>query len=86
MLISTYLLIAISLIVMVPTAAFGTPAALPGGNFMVSVAGTAAGSIPHQIDLKVTQLPGGQLSEGTGFIVGPEDVVQVKQGENLIVS
>jgi hypothetical protein len=53
---------------------------------MVSVAGTAAGSIPHQIDLKITQLPGGQLSEVTGFIVGPEDVVQVKEGENLIVS
>jgi hypothetical protein len=53
---------------------------------MVSVAGTAVGSIPHQIDLKVTQLPGGQLSEVSGFIVGPEDVVQVKQDENLIVS
>jgi uncharacterized membrane protein YgcG len=71
---------------MVPSAALGTPAALQGGNFLVSVAGTAAGSIPHQIDLKVTQLPGGQLSEVTGFIVGPEDVVQVNQGENLIVS
>ena len=55
------------------------------GGFLVSVAGTAPGSIPHQIDLKVTQLPGGQLSEVTGFIVGPEDVIQVKQGENLIV-
>jgi hypothetical protein len=84
--ISTYLLIAILLVVMVPAAALGTPAAQQGGNFMVSVAGTAVGSIPHQIDLKVTQLPGGQLSEVTGFIVGPEDVVQVKQGENLIVS
>jgi hypothetical protein len=28
----------------------------------------------------------GQLSEVTNFIVGPEDVVQVRQGENLIVS
>jgi hypothetical protein len=74
------------LVVMVPAAALGTPAAQQGGNFMVSVAGTAVGSIPHQIDLKVTQLPGGQLSQVTGFIVGPEDVVQVKQGENLIVS
>jgi hypothetical protein len=76
----------IVLVVMVPTAALGTPAAQHGGNFMVAVAGTAVGSIPHQIDLKITQLPGGQLSEVTGFIVGPEDVVQVKQGENLIVS
>ncbi|HEU4448147.1 MAG TPA: hypothetical protein VFR94_25985 [Nitrososphaeraceae archaeon] len=42
--------------------------------------------IPHQIDLKITQLTGGQLSEVTGFIVGPEDVVQVKQGENIMVS
>lgn len=74
------------LVVIVPAAALGTPAAQQGGNFMVSVAGTAVGSIPHQIDLKVTQLPGGQLSQVTGFIVGPEDVVQVKQGENLIVS
>jgi hypothetical protein len=46
------------------------------GTFQVSVAGTAVGSIPHQIDLKVTQLPGGQLSEVTGFVVGPEDVIQ----------
>jgi len=72
---------------MVPAAALGTPAAQQsGGNFIVSVAGTAAGSIPHQIDLKVTQLPGGQLSEVTGFAISPEDVVQVKQGENIVVS
>jgi hypothetical protein len=31
-------------------------------------------------------LPGGQLSQVSGFVVGPEDVLQVKQGENLIVS
>jgi hypothetical protein len=84
--ISIYLLLVILLIVIVPAATLGTPVAQQGGNFMVSVAGTAVGSIPHQIDLKVTQLPGGQLSQVTGFIVGPEDVVQVKQGENLIVS
>ena len=81
-----YFLMVILLVVMIPAAALGTPAAQQGANFMVTVAGTAVGSIPHQIDLKVTQLPGGQLSEVTGFIVGPEDVVQVKQGENLIVS
>jgi hypothetical protein len=40
----------------------------------------------HEIDLKLTQLPGGQLSEVSGFAVSPEDIVQVKQGENLIVS
>ena len=56
------------------------------GTFQVSVAGTAAGSIPHQIDLKITQLPGGQLSQVNGFVVGPEDVLQVKQGENILVS
>ena len=55
-------------------------------NFKVSVASTAAGSIPHEIDLKVTQVPGGQLSEVSGFVIGPEDVIQVKQGENLIIS
>ena len=75
------------LVVMVPAAALGTPAAQqPVGNFIVSVAGTAAGSIPHQIDFKATQLPGGQLSEVSGFAVSPEDVVQVKQGENIVVS
>jgi uncharacterized membrane protein YgcG len=63
-----------------------TNSAAQTGSFQVSVAGTAAGSIPHKIDLKVTQIPGGQLSEVSGFIVSPEDVVQVKQGENLIVS
>jgi hypothetical protein len=56
------------------------------GSFQLSVAGTAVGSVPRQIDLKVTQLPDGQLSQVSGFIVGPEDVLQVKQGENLIVS
>jgi hypothetical protein len=55
-------------------------------SFQVSVAGTSVGSTPHQVNLKVTQLPGGQLSEVSGFTVSPEDVVQVKQGENLIVS
>jgi hypothetical protein len=83
---SGYLLLVILLVVTVPAAALGTPAAQQGGNFMVSVAGTAVGSVPHQIDLKVTQLPGGQLSEVSSFVVGPEDVVQVKQGENLIVA
>ena len=73
-------------VAIVPAAALGTPTAQQSGNFNVSVAGTAVGSIPHQIDLKVTQLPGGQLSQVAGFIVSPEDVVQVKQGENLIVS
>ena len=53
---------------------------------MVSVAGTAVGSVPHQIDLKTTQFPGGQISQVTGFVVSPEDVVQVNQGENLLVA
>jgi hypothetical protein len=56
------------------------------GSFQLSVAGTAVGSVPRQIDLKVTQLPSGQLSQVSGFVIGPEDVLQVKQGENLIVS
>jgi hypothetical protein len=68
-----------------PAGVFATPVAQQG-DFKVSVAGTAAGSVPHEIDLKLTQLPGGQLSEVSGFAVSPEDVVQVKQGENLIVS
>jgi hypothetical protein len=73
------------LISLLPAGAFATPVAQQG-NFKVSVAGTAPGSIPHDIALKVTQIPGGQLSEVSGFAVSPEDVVQVKQGENLIVS
>ena len=36
------------LVVMVPAAALGSPAAQQGANFTVSVAGTAVGSIPHQ--------------------------------------
>ena len=52
---------------MVPAAALGTPAAQQSGNFFVSVAGTAVGSVSHQIDLKVAQLPGGQLSEVGGY-------------------
>ena len=73
------------LLVIAPATALGTPATQKAGNFMVSVAGTAVGSVPHQIDLKLTQLPGGQISEVTGFIVSPEEVVQVKKGENLLV-
>jgi hypothetical protein len=41
---------------------------------------------PHEIALKVTQIPGGQLSEATGFAIIPESVVQVKQGENIMVT
>jgi hypothetical protein len=63
---------------------FATPLAQQG-NFKVSVSGTAPGSIPHEIALKVTQIPGGQLSETTGFVINPENVVQVKQGENITV-
>lgn len=61
-------------------------AAQQGGDFQVSVAGTAIGSIPHQLNLKVTEIPGGQLSEVSGFVINPENVVQVKQGENIMVS
>ena len=70
---------------LLPAGVFATPVAQQG-NFKVSVAGTAPGSIPHDIALKVTQIPGGQLSEATGFAISPESVVQVKQGENIIVT
>jgi hypothetical protein len=73
------------LISILPAGVFATPLAQQG-NFKVSVAGTAPGSIPHDIALKVTQIPGGQLSEATGFAINPESVVQVKQGENIMVT
>jgi hypothetical protein len=62
------------------------PSPPPQNNFKVSVSGTAPGSVPHDIALKVTQIPGGQLSETAGFAINPESVVQVKQGENIIVT
>ena len=68
-----------------PAGVFATPVSQQG-EFKVSVAGTAAGSIPHDITLKMTQIPGGQLSETTGFAITPESVVQVKQGENIMVT
>jgi hypothetical protein len=81
--------IAVALLVvfvsLLPVNGFATPLAQQG-NFKVSVAGTAPGSIPHDIALKVTQIPGGQLSETTGFAISPESVVQVKQGENIMVT
>jgi hypothetical protein len=81
--------IAIALLVvlvsLLPAGVFATPVAQQG-NFKVSVASTATGSIPHDLALKVTQIPGGQLSEATGFAIKPESVVQVKQGENLMVT
>ena len=66
----------------------GTVGILPAqqGNFKVSVTGTAPGSIPHEIALKVTQVPGAQPSTATGFAIKPESVVQVTQGENIIVT
>jgi hypothetical protein len=75
----------IVLVSLLPAGVFATPLAQQG-NFKVSVAGTAPGSIPHEISLKMTQIPGGQLSETTGFIINPENVLQEKQGENLIVT
>jgi hypothetical protein len=81
--------IAVTLLVVLvsifPSSVFATPVTQQG-NFKVSVSGTATGSIPHEIPLKMTQLPGGQLSETTGFVIYPENVVQVKQGENLMVT
>ena len=73
------------LVSLLPAAVFATPLTQQG-NFKVSVAGTAPGSIPHDIALKVTQIPGGQLSEATGFAISPESVVQVKQVENIMVT
>lgn len=66
----TLLFTAVSLL---PVGVFATPSAQQG-EFKVSVAGTAAGSIPHEIPLKMTQIPGGQLSETTGFVINPENV------------
>jgi hypothetical protein len=77
--------ILVVLVSLLPAAALATPLAQQG-NFKVSVAGTAAGSVPHEIALKMTQIPGGQLSETTGFSIKPESVMQVKQGENLMVT
>jgi hypothetical protein len=75
----------VTLVSIFPVGVSATPVAQQG-NFNVSVSGTAPGSIPHDIALKVTQIPGGQLSEATGFAINPESVVQVKQGENIIVN
>jgi hypothetical protein len=61
----TFLIVLVSLL---PSSIFATPIAQQG-NFKVSVAGTAPGSIPHDIALKLTQIPGGQLSETTGFAI-----------------
>ena len=81
--------IAITLLVysvsLLPAGVFGTPTAQQG-NFKVSVAGTAAVQFYMRYHLKVTQIPGGQLSETTGFVINPESVVQVKQGENIMVT
>jgi hypothetical protein len=75
----------VTLASLLPAGVFATPLAQQG-DFKVSVAGTATGSVPHEIALKLTQIPGGQLSETTGFVINPENVVQVKQGENIIVT
>jgi hypothetical protein len=51
-----------------PAGVFATPVSQQG-NFKVSVSGTAPDSVPHDISLKFTQIPGGQLSETTGFAI-----------------
>jgi hypothetical protein len=81
-LVVSFLIVLVSLL---PAGVFATPVSQQG-NFKVSVTGTTPGSVPHDLDLKVTQIPGGQLSETTGFAINPESVVQVKQGENIIVT
>ena len=75
----------IVLVSLLPAGVFATPVSQQG-NFKVSVSGTAPGSVPHDISLKFTQIPGGQLSETTEFAINPESVVQVKQGENILVT
>jgi hypothetical protein len=75
----------VTLVSLLPAGVFATPLAQQG-DFKVSVAGTATGSVPHEIALKLTQIPDGQLSKATGFVINPESVVQVKQGENIVVS
>lgn len=77
--------ILVVLVSLLPAVVFATPLTQQG-DFKVSVAGTAADSVPHEIALKLTQIPGGQLSETTGFVINPENVVQVKQGENITVT
>ena len=73
------------MLLILPAGVFATPTTQQG-NFKVSVAGTDTWSIPRQLDLKATQIPNGKLSEVTGFVIDPKDVIQVKQGENLTVS
>jgi hypothetical protein len=81
------MLVYVLVVLILPVAAFGiSNSTAQQGDFKVNVASSAIGSIPHEIDLKTTQIPGGQLSDATGFVIDPEDVIQVKQGENLIVS
>lgn len=73
------------LVSLLPSGIFATPLAQQG-NFKVSVTGTAPGSIPHEIAQKVTQIPGEQRSEATGLTINPESVMQVNQGENIMVT
>jgi hypothetical protein len=55
--IPTYLLIVI-LFVPVPAVVFGTPVPQQT-DFKVNVTSSTVGSIPHELDLKLTQIPGG---------------------------
>jgi hypothetical protein len=75
----------IVLVSLLSVGVFATPV-IQQGNFKVSVTGTAPGSVPHDLALKMTQIPGGQISGTTGFVINPESVVQVKQGENIMVT
>jgi hypothetical protein len=77
-----FLFLALLAVFFVPS---NTLALAQPGDFQVSGA-SAVTKIPHQIDLKTTQTPEGQTSEISDFVIDPEDVIQVKQGENLIVS
>ncbi|CAN5179144.1 hypothetical protein BH18THE2_BH18THE2_14570 [soil metagenome] len=43
------------------------------------------GDTIHELDLKATQNANGQVSPISGFAINPESVVQVKQGQNILV-
>ncbi|HEX2471397.1 MAG TPA: hypothetical protein VHJ59_01470 [Nitrososphaera sp.] len=55
-------------------------------EFKVFVSGSVPGATTvRELDLKAQQIPDKKLIPASGFVVKPESVMQVKQGQNLFV-
>jgi hypothetical protein len=72
---------AILLVVAVPAAASATTTTT-ATDFKVFVTN---GNTIHDLNIKASQGADGQVIPVSGFVIDPEDVILLKQGQNLVI-